>query len=168
MLLRRNVVTLLAFFGFLNTYMHRVNLSVAIVAMTSNRTLTAPNGTEYQTVGHPSCHVMSYTCNTHVRIFIGYSVRVADISAFTWHSTSPSTECATLSYIATFNDFHHGRNSDHRTRAPAPLMARTYTGTHLHDAYSYLRVRVYANNTRSKTHSFPISRTNSWNSKAQF
>ncbi|KAK7600816.1 hypothetical protein V9T40_008257 [Parthenolecanium corni] len=49
MLLRRNVVTLLAFLGFLNTYMHRVNLSVAIVAMTSNRTLTAPNGTEYQT-----------------------------------------------------------------------------------------------------------------------
>lgn len=42
---RRYVVALLAFFGFCNIYMLRVNLSVAVVAMTSNQTHTYPNGT---------------------------------------------------------------------------------------------------------------------------
>jgi len=42
---RRYIVALLAFFGFCNIYMLRVNLSVAVVAMTSNRTHTYPNGT---------------------------------------------------------------------------------------------------------------------------
>lgn len=36
---------LLAFFGFFNVYALRVNLSVAIVAMTENRTVEQPNGT---------------------------------------------------------------------------------------------------------------------------
>jgi len=42
---RRFIVALLAFFGFCNIYMLRVNLSVAVVAMTSNQTHTYPNGT---------------------------------------------------------------------------------------------------------------------------
>ena len=40
------MVALLAFFGFCNIYMLRVNLSVAVVAMTSNRTRTLPDGTQ--------------------------------------------------------------------------------------------------------------------------
>jgi len=42
---RRYVVALLAFFGFCNIYMLRVNLSVAVVAMTTNKTHRLPNGT---------------------------------------------------------------------------------------------------------------------------
>ncbi|XKL65604.1 hypothetical protein PGB90_009024 [Kerria lacca] len=45
--LRRNVVGLLAFLGFFNIYTLRVNLSVAIVAMTKNYTIEAENGTVY-------------------------------------------------------------------------------------------------------------------------
>ncbi|XP_014251192.1 vesicular glutamate transporter 2 isoform X6 [Cimex lectularius] len=42
---RRHVVALLAFFGFFNIYSLRVNLSVAIVAMTSPYNVTLENGT---------------------------------------------------------------------------------------------------------------------------
>ena len=42
---RRYVVASLAFLGFCCVYMLRVNLSVAIVAMTANRTHTHDNGT---------------------------------------------------------------------------------------------------------------------------
>lgn len=42
---RRYVVACMAFFGFCVIYMLRVNLSVAIVAMTQNRTHTADDGT---------------------------------------------------------------------------------------------------------------------------
>lgn len=42
---RRYVVVLMAFFGFFNVYSLRVNLSVAIVAMTENRTIHYENGT---------------------------------------------------------------------------------------------------------------------------
>lgn len=42
---RRYVVAVLAFFGFFNVYALRVNLSIAIVAMTSNRSITLDNGT---------------------------------------------------------------------------------------------------------------------------
>uniref|UniRef100_A0A182K0B9 Sialin n=1 Tax=Anopheles christyi TaxID=43041 RepID=A0A182K0B9_9DIPT len=42
---RRYVLVFLAFFGFFNVYSLRVNLSVAIVAMTENRTVEYPNGT---------------------------------------------------------------------------------------------------------------------------
>ncbi|XP_052871679.1 sialin-like, partial [Anopheles cruzii] len=42
---RRYVVVFMAFFGFFNVYSLRVNLSVAIVAMTENRTVEYPNGT---------------------------------------------------------------------------------------------------------------------------
>ena len=42
---RRYVVASLAFLGFCCVYMLRVNLSVAIVAMTANRTHTEDNGT---------------------------------------------------------------------------------------------------------------------------
>lgn len=45
LLLRRNIVGLLAFLGFFNVYTLRVNLSVAIVAMTKNHTVVAENGT---------------------------------------------------------------------------------------------------------------------------
>lgn len=42
---RRYVVAMLAFFGFFNIYSLRVNLSIAIVAMTEKKALTLPNGT---------------------------------------------------------------------------------------------------------------------------
>ncbi|PSN47931.1 Vesicular glutamate transporter 3, partial [Blattella germanica] len=42
---RRNLVGFLAFLGFFNVYALRVNLSVAIVAMTSERNETLQNGT---------------------------------------------------------------------------------------------------------------------------
>ena len=42
---RRYVVAGLAFFGFCVIYMLRVNLSVAIVAMTANKMHTHENGT---------------------------------------------------------------------------------------------------------------------------
>lgn len=41
---KRYLIVLLAFFGFFNVYALRVNLSVAIVAMTENRTIENPNG----------------------------------------------------------------------------------------------------------------------------
>jgi ACS family sodium-dependent inorganic phosphate cotransporter len=42
---RRYVVAFLAFLGFFNVYALRVNLSVAIVAMTTSRNVTLNNGT---------------------------------------------------------------------------------------------------------------------------
>ncbi|XP_039293719.1 sialin [Nilaparvata lugens] len=42
---RRYLVAILGFLGFANIYALRVNLSVAIVSMTRNRTYQAPNGT---------------------------------------------------------------------------------------------------------------------------
>lgn len=42
---RRYVVALMAFFGFFNVYSLRVNLSIAVVAMTQDRSETLPNGT---------------------------------------------------------------------------------------------------------------------------
>jgi ACS family sodium-dependent inorganic phosphate cotransporter len=42
---RRYVVATIAFFGFFNVYALRVNLSIAIVAMTENKTTTLDNGT---------------------------------------------------------------------------------------------------------------------------
>lgn len=42
---RRYVVAVLAFFGFFNVYSLRVNLSIAIVSMTENRTVVHENGT---------------------------------------------------------------------------------------------------------------------------
>lgn len=44
LILRRNVVGIMAFLGFINVYSLRVNLSVAIVAMTQNRTIQLPDG----------------------------------------------------------------------------------------------------------------------------
>lgn len=41
---KRYLVVLLAFFGFFNVYALRVNLSVAIVAMTENRTIQHEDG----------------------------------------------------------------------------------------------------------------------------
>lgn len=43
---KRYLVVFLAFLGFVNLYTMRVNLSVAIVAMTENRTSLLPDGTE--------------------------------------------------------------------------------------------------------------------------
>lgn len=42
---RRYIVVLMAFLGFVSNYSLRVNLSVAIVAMTENRTIYYENGT---------------------------------------------------------------------------------------------------------------------------
>ncbi|KAK4879138.1 hypothetical protein RN001_007284 [Aquatica leii] len=42
---RRYVVAILAFFGFFNVYALRVNLSIAVVAMTANQTVVLENGT---------------------------------------------------------------------------------------------------------------------------
>ncbi|GFG33444.1 hypothetical protein Cfor_12403 [Coptotermes formosanus] len=42
---RRHIVALLGFFGFFNVYALRVNLSVAVVAMTARRNESLPNGT---------------------------------------------------------------------------------------------------------------------------
>ena len=42
---RRYLIASLAFFGFCIIYMLRVNLSVAIVAMTANKTTLLENGT---------------------------------------------------------------------------------------------------------------------------
>lgn len=42
---RRYLVVLMGFFGFTNVYTLRINLSVAIVAMTEIRTVTNENGT---------------------------------------------------------------------------------------------------------------------------
>lgn len=55
---RRYTVVFLAFFGFFNVYSLRVNLSVAIVAMTENRTIQHPDGT----VGYVSASVLSGWC----------------------------------------------------------------------------------------------------------
>jgi len=44
---KRYLVAILSFFGFVNVYALRVNLSVALVAMVSNTTRFYPNGTEY-------------------------------------------------------------------------------------------------------------------------
>lgn len=41
---KRYLIVLLAFFGFFNVYALRVNLSVAIVAMTENRTIEHSDG----------------------------------------------------------------------------------------------------------------------------
>jgi MFS transporter, ACS family, solute carrier family 17 (sodium-dependent inorganic phosphate cotransporter), other len=43
---RRYFVVMMAFFGLFNVYALRVNLSVAIVAMTENRTIEHENGTK--------------------------------------------------------------------------------------------------------------------------
>lgn len=42
---RRYIVVLLSFLGYVSSYTLRVNLSVAIVAMTQNRTVVHDNGT---------------------------------------------------------------------------------------------------------------------------
>jgi MFS transporter, ACS family, solute carrier family 17 (sodium-dependent inorganic phosphate cotransporter), other len=42
---RRYLLVLLAFFGFVNIYTLRINLSVGIVAMTENRTVEHQDGT---------------------------------------------------------------------------------------------------------------------------
>lgn len=47
---KRYMVALLSFLGFVNVYSLRVNLSVALVAMVSNKTRFHPNGTEYVVV----------------------------------------------------------------------------------------------------------------------
>lgn len=41
---KRYLVVFLAFLGFVNLYTMRVNLSIAIVAMTENRTIEHPDG----------------------------------------------------------------------------------------------------------------------------
>jgi len=44
---KRYVLAVLSFFGFFNVYCLRVDLSVALVAMTTNHTRYGRNGTEY-------------------------------------------------------------------------------------------------------------------------
>lgn len=50
---RRYIVALMAFFGFFNVYSLRVNLSIAVVAMTQDRSETLPNGTNITLVNIP-------------------------------------------------------------------------------------------------------------------
>ncbi|XP_030370470.1 sialin [Scaptodrosophila lebanonensis] len=50
---QRYIVVLMAFFGFFNVYSMRVNLSVAIVAMTENRTVIDSDGNESWTQDFP-------------------------------------------------------------------------------------------------------------------
>lgn len=50
--LRRNMVSFLAFFGFFNIYSLRVNLSVAVVAMTQNYTIQTDDGIEHVSCSH--------------------------------------------------------------------------------------------------------------------
>ena len=47
---KRYLLAILSFFGFLNVYALRVNLSVALVAMVSNRTITSTTGSTIKTV----------------------------------------------------------------------------------------------------------------------
>lgn len=47
---KRYLLAILSFLGFLNVYALRVNLSVALVAMVSKRTITDPNGNITKTV----------------------------------------------------------------------------------------------------------------------
>ena len=47
---KRYLLAILSFFGFLNVYALRVNLSVALVAMVSNRTITDASGKVIKTV----------------------------------------------------------------------------------------------------------------------
>ena len=79
---RRYLIASLAFFGFCIIYMLRVNLSVAIVAMTANKTRTLENGTtitvsriKYSTAGQIGNRVnkllWSQMCSTKL---IGYLV----------------------------------------------------------------------------------------------
>ena len=56
---RRFVVAILAFFGFVNVYMLRVNLSIAVVAMTSNKTRMLRNGTEVNVSFITLCFISS-------------------------------------------------------------------------------------------------------------
>lgn len=61
---RRYIVVLMSFCGFFNVYSLRVNLSVAIVAMTENRTVYYPNGT----VGYVSIMITNseaWKCGTY-------------------------------------------------------------------------------------------------------
>ena len=44
---KRYLVAIMSFFGFVNVYALRVNLSVALVAMVSNTTVKFENGTEF-------------------------------------------------------------------------------------------------------------------------
>ncbi|XP_049792913.1 vesicular glutamate transporter 1-like isoform X3 [Schistocerca nitens] len=55
---RRYFVALMAFLGFCNVYALRVNMSVAIVAMSSNRTSVDQNGTITYGVTYPSIHAV--------------------------------------------------------------------------------------------------------------
>ncbi|KAJ6643258.1 Sialin [Pseudolycoriella hygida] len=79
---KRNLVVVLAFFGFFNVYALRVNLSVAIVAMTDNRTVTLSNGSQ---VNEPyfewnsqqkglvlSSFFYGYICTQFVGGYLGY------------------------------------------------------------------------------------------------
>lgn len=43
---RRYIIAFLAFFGFINVYTLRINLSVGIVAMTENRTIEHEDGSK--------------------------------------------------------------------------------------------------------------------------
>lgn len=57
---RRYMIAILAFFGFFNIYSLRVNLSIAIVAMTENRTILHANGSiEHVTPNKQWCAVAS-------------------------------------------------------------------------------------------------------------
>lgn len=81
LLLRRNIVALLAFLGFFNVYTLRVNLSVAIVAMTKNYTVIADDGsTRYVSEKNPTEYGRrsNYTRNliiSDARFLLGFQTK---------------------------------------------------------------------------------------------
>lgn len=76
---RRYLIAILAFFGFFNIYSLRVNLSIAIVAMTENRTITHSNGTiEYVSINSSPSAMM---CNEQTGLFL-----FLKIQEFPWSS----------------------------------------------------------------------------------
>ncbi|XP_062550218.1 vesicular glutamate transporter 2-like [Armigeres subalbatus] len=69
---RRYIVVMMAFLGFMNMYSMRTNLSVAIVAMTENRTVEYANGTvHYEQYFNWNSKVQGYVLSS---FFYGYLV----------------------------------------------------------------------------------------------
>nr|XP_019539847.2 sialin-like [Aedes albopictus] len=69
---RRYIVVVMAFLGFMNQYTMRTNLSVAIVAMTENRTVEFANGTvHYEQYFDWSSQIQGYILSS---FFYGYLI----------------------------------------------------------------------------------------------
>lgn len=77
---RRYFVVMMAFFGLFNVYALRVNLSVAIVAMTENRTVVQPDGhITYEQYFDWSSKLKGYILSS---FFYGYLCTQVNINKF--------------------------------------------------------------------------------------